>query len=211
MSAVGALAVYGLMWLGYVLDWAWLAAVDATALDLTYGFGATRPGWIHAWDVFCVVFGPTAFRVVAAILILVALIGRTLRTAVFLLVTVELSGLVTAVAKLAVQRPRPSSAFVEESYTSFPSGHALGVMTGVLALLVVFWPRMRPPTRFWAAMCGAVIVVAVGVGRVVLHVHHPSDVVAGWALGYAYFVICVMLLPPVRAADEIPAVPGSAH
>ena len=36
-------------------------------------------------------------------------------------------------------------------------------------------------------MLGAVLVVAIGIGRVVLNVHHPSDVLAGWALGYAYF------------------------
>jgi len=30
--------------------------------------------------------------------------------------------------------------------------------------------------------------LAIGIGRVVLNVHYPSDVLAGWALGYAYFV-----------------------
>jgi undecaprenyl-diphosphatase len=58
---------------------------------------------------------------------------------------------------------------------------------------------------------GVLIVVAVGVGRVVLNVHHPSDVVAGWALGYVWFVLSLWLLPPrLTPADETPAVRDSS-
>jgi membrane-associated phospholipid phosphatase len=49
---------------------------------------------------------------------------------------------------------------------------------------------------------------------VVLNVHHPSDVLAGWALGYAYFVACVLMVPPARpitVADETPAVPDNVR
>ena len=58
---------------------------------------------------------------------------------------------------------------------------------------------MRRPLRLWLITLGAVAVVAIGVGRVVLNVHHPSDVVAGWALGYAYFVACLLMVPPSAA------------
>jgi membrane-associated phospholipid phosphatase len=59
-----------------------------------------------------------------------------------------------------------------------------------------------------------VVVVAIGVGRVVLNVHHPTDVVAGWALGYAYFVLCLLLVTPTRpvtVADETPVTPGTSR
>ena len=129
------------------------------------------------------------------------------------MISVELGGLVTEIAKQAADRPRPASALVCASSTSFPSGHAVGVMVGVLALLTVIWPTVRRPLRIWLIALGAVVVVAIGVGRVVLNVHHPSDVVAGWALGYAYYVACLLMVPPspLRAADEIPAAPGSAR
>lgn len=40
----------------------------------------------------------------------------------------------------------------------------------------------------------------------------PSDVLAGWALGYAYFIVCLLALPPwtVTAADGTPPAPGNA-
>ena len=77
--------------------------------------------------------------------------------------------------------------------TSFPSGHALGVMVGVLALLTVAWPLLADRWRIPLAVLGGVVVVAVGIGRVALNVHHPSDVVAGWALGYLYYLLCVAI------------------
>jgi undecaprenyl-diphosphatase len=36
---------------------------------------------------------------------------------------------------------------------------------------------------------------------VVLNVHHPSDVLAGWALGLLYYLICVVLVPPRVSTD----------
>jgi undecaprenyl-diphosphatase len=80
-------------------------------------------------------------------------------------------------------------------------------MVGVLALLTVVLPVIHRPLRVWLVAIGALTVIAIGVGRVVLNVHHPSDVVAGWALGYAYFVACVLMVPPSRpvtVTDEIP-------
>ncbi|MFY1621060.1 phosphatase PAP2 family protein, partial [Micromonospora sp. WMMD736] len=152
------------------------------------------------------------FRVVTLILIVVALVRRRLRLALFLVVTIELSGPLTELAKYLADRPRPATAFVDAASTAFPSGHALGVLVAVLALLTVAWPTLRRPLRTWLVVLGAVVVIAIGVGRVVLNVHHPSDVLAGWALGYAYFAACVLLIrPSITAADEIPAVPGSAR
>jgi undecaprenyl-diphosphatase len=132
----------------------------------------------------------------------------------FLVLTIELSAVTTELAKFLVNRPRPDTALVHALSTSFPSGHALGVMVSVLALSALAWPGIRPQLRAWWVAAGVLVVVAIGVGRVVLNVHHPSDVVAGWALGYAWFVAVYLLYPPyppVTAADETPAVRGSAR
>ena len=128
-----------------------------------------------------------------------------MHAALFLVITVELSGLITEIAKQAADRPRPSTAFVYAQSTSFPSGHAVGVMIGVLALLTVAWPTVRRPLRTWLVALGAWSSSRSGSGRVVLNVHYPSDVLAGWALGYAYFVACLLMVPPwlpLTAADK---------
>jgi membrane-associated phospholipid phosphatase len=212
-SAAVAIAVYALMWVGYVLQWNWLTTIDSSALDALHRYGVAHPTWVTSWNMFCTVLGPTAFRLLALVMIVVALVRRNLRVALFLVISVELSGLVIEIAKQAADRPRPVSALVPAPLTAFPSGHAIGVMIGVLALLTVALPVVRRPLRAWLVALGVVVVIAVGIGRVVLNVHHPSDVLAGWALGYAYFVACLLMVPPSRpitVTDETPAAPGTA-
>ncbi|GJF19550.1 phosphatase PAP2 family protein [Mycolicibacterium cyprinidarum] len=223
-----AIGLYALMWLGYAENWAWLARVDAWVLEPMDRVGAAHPGWVTAWNFFCTVLGPNAFRLVVLVVIVVALVRRHVRIAMFLFITVELSGVVNEIAKVLVDRPRPATAMVWAYGTSFPSGHAMGAMVAVLALLTVVLPVVRASRRGWLIAIGIGLVVGIGVGRVALNVHHPSDVIAGWALGYAYFVACVLMLPPrgrpprsriaqreaqdpITHRDETPAVPDSAR
>lgn len=213
-SAVLAVAVYALMWIGYGLHWTWLAEFDTAGLTRPYRYDVAHPDWVAGWDLFCTVLSPVAFRIAALAAIVVALVRRQLRVALFLLLAIELSALVTVVAKNLADRPRPATALTHAPSTSFPSGHALGAMVGVLALLTVAWPLLRAPLRTWLAVAGAIVVVAIGVGRVVLNVHHPSDVVAGWALGYVYFVICWLVVrpyPTITEADGTPVAPDIAR
>lgn len=216
-TAVLAAAVFALMWVGYVRHWGWLVELDARGLAGPYRYGSAHPAWVTAWDVFCAVFGPVTFRFAGAVVIVIALVRKHFRIALFVLLTVELSGVVTQLTKQLVDRPRPATALVYTPSSSFPSGHALGVMVSVAALLVVVWPLVRHGLRGWLVVAGAVLVVAIGVGRVVLNVHHPSDVAAGWALGYAYFAMCLLAAPPYPERqgeplrDETPVAPGSAR
>ena len=212
-SATLAIAVYALMWVGYASQWNWLMTIDTSWLDALHRYDVAHPGWVNAWNGFCTVLGPTVFRLVTLVVIIFALVRRNLRVALFLVISVELSGLITEIGKQAANRPRPATALVSAPSSSFPSGHALGVMVAVLALLTVVLPVIHRPLRAWLVALGALTVIAIGVGRVVLNVHHPSDVLAGWALGYAYFVVCLLMVPPSRpvtVADETPAALGSA-
>ena len=214
VSAALAVAVYALMWIGYASNWHWLTTIDSSWLAVGHRYSVAHPGRVAAWNVFCTVLGPTAFRLMALIVIIVALVHRNLRVALFLVISVELSGIITEIAKYAANRPRPATALVSAPSASFPSGHALGVMVGVLALLTVILPVVRRPLRGWLIALGAAVVILIGAGRVVLNVHYPSDVVAGWAFGYAYFVVCLLMVPPpqpVTVTDETPAAPGTAR
>lgn len=211
--AVLAFAVYALMWVGYALQWEWLDTVDSSSLEALHGYGIRHPGWVDFWYVFCAAFGPAAFRLLGVVVIVIALVRRNLRSALFVVISLELSGLVTQVAKELAERPRPGSALVYAPSSSFPSGHAVGVMIGVLTLCTVALPLLRPRLRLVTMVAGAVIVVAIGFGRVALNVHYPSDVVAGWALGYLYVVACLFMLrpSPLTAVVETPEAPGTGR
>lgn len=192
--ALAAVVCYAAMWLGFRQDWGWLHTADWALLDAAHDVGVKHPGWVRFWQDVCVVFGPSAFRLAAMVAAVLELVRRRLRPALFLLVAVELGGLVSRLAKHLGDRTRPDTRLVAVPESSFPSGHALAVMVGVLALLTVVWPLLHRSARITAGTAGAVIVLAVGIGRVALNVHHPSDVLAGWALGYLWFLVCAQLL-----------------
>jgi len=93
------------------------------------------------------------------------------------------------VLKVLYDRPRPSTvpAIVTSQSPAFPSGHALSAFAiyGTLAYLVA---RLEPTpglrTATW--IITALIILAVGVSRVYLGVHYPSDVIAGFAIALAW-------------------------
>ena len=62
---------------------------------------------------------------------------------------------------------------------SFPSGHALNSVVIVLAVLIVLWPGLSRSRRVAAGTGAALLVLVVGVDRVALGVHFPTDVVGG--------------------------------
>lgn len=194
---LAAAAVYGLLWLGYHQGWP--DRVDSPTLAAAHAIGVAHPGWVRFWDVFSTVFAPVTFRLVGLVVAAVALVRRRLRAVLFILVALETGELLTRVAKGLADRPRPATALVHAGSSSFPSGHALGAMLGVTVLLTVVLPLLSGATRTAAVVTGALLVVAVGAARVALNVHHPSDVLAGWALGYLWFAVWVRLLRPAAA------------
>ncbi len=206
MAEALAALLYAVMWVGYLQQWSWLTAIDEWSLRSMHSIGVSHPAWVSAWNWVCTIGSPAVFRLLTVVLIVWLLIRREARPALFLVFSVELSGVLTELAKTLAGRPRPATALVEAWSTSFPSGHALGVLVSVLALLAVLLPRLGASWQAPLKIAGAVIVVVIGVGRVVLNVHHPSDVIAGWALGYLYYLAC---LPLLTAKAEKPAELGT--
>lgn len=88
---------------------------------------------------------------------------------------------------------------------SLPSGHALRSMVLGLGVVYVSPMRLRRP-----ALIGiAAVLLAIGVSRVYLGHHHPSDVVAGWFAGLA-LVVALSLIPPFGPASIRSAIAGGS-
>lgn len=97
------------------------------------------------------------------------------------------AGVVASVAKVAVGRQRPpvSLHLVTETEPSFPSGHTTDA-TAVyltLALVVAITVLRSPRARAGIVAAAMALAGAIGLSRLVLGVHWPSDVIAGWSLG----------------------------
>jgi undecaprenyl-diphosphatase len=115
--------------------------------------------------------------------------------------------------KFAFARARPAVFFgTDPSSFSFPSGHALASLCfyGVVAILVA--QRLSsPPAR--AAVWGAsgVMIVLIGLSRVYIGLHYPSDVLGGYLIGLAWLgaLRAVDLFPPPAGPETSPIMPIS--
>ena len=105
--------------------------------------------------------------------------------------------LLNTVLKLAYNRPRPSivEAVTDVYSASFPSGHAMSSMV-VFSCVAYLVGRLEPKrsVKYTLWIFAAVLIIAVGISRMYLGVHYPSDVIAGYAAGLAWlgFVIATM-------------------
>jgi membrane-associated phospholipid phosphatase len=200
--AVAAVVVYAVMWLGYRQNWAWLDKVDWSLLNAAHSIGIKHQVWVRFWDGVSFVLGPIPLRLLGVIGAVVSVVKRNVRAALLLLTCLPLSGFVTVAAKSLANRPRPVTALVTVVETSFPSGHALEAMAGALALLTIVLPLLGRSARRIAVAVAALSVLAVGTARVALNVHNPSDVMAGWALGYLYFLLCLLIIRPTALSQR---------
>lgn len=131
------------------------------------------------------------------------------RYAVFLIASTASGTLVTHSLKLLFSRERPDllEHLLDTHTASFPSGHAAMSAIFYIALATIL-ARLVPVYRGRVAilMVGILLALTVGVSRIWLGVHWPSDVLAGWAVAAFWLGICLMLLD---RADERTAA-GSA-
>ncbi|BBY23188.1 phosphatase PAP2 family protein [Mycobacterium stomatepiae] len=195
-AALAAVAVYALMWVGYRQDWGWLHWLDWSLLNASHDAAVKHPAWVSFWEVVTYVLGPVGLRLLDTVAAVVALVRRNVRAALVLLACGPLNSLVTHAAKSLADRPRPSTMLVPIAQTSFPSGHALETTASVLALLAFVVPMMSVTAGRIAMTVSALIMLVVGASRVALNVHYPSDVLAGWAFGYLYVLVCLAVFHP---------------
>ncbi|OCB20392.1 hypothetical protein A5674_05120 [Mycobacterium malmoense] len=198
--ALAAAAAYALMWVGYSHGWHWEQRMDWSLLDAARDSAVKHPFWVRFWAGVSFALGPVPLRVLGTVAAVVALAMRRVRAGLLLLACAPLSGLVTVAAKALADRPRPPTMLVAASETSFPSGHALEVTAALLAALSLLVSGASRAVRGVALAVVALGVLTVGISRVALNVHYPSDVVAGWSLGYLYFLLCFTVIRPPAAA-----------
>lgn len=82
---------------------------------------------------------------------------------------------------------------------SFPSGHALGALVAyvLLAYLVVRLQAGRG-LQYLTVGFAVLVVTMIGLTRIYLGVHYPSDVLAGYAVGLAWVALCALALEALR-------------
>lgn len=174
-------------------SWGWLSWLDTT---LGRDIIENRNAFLTPLFIALTELG--GFAITVLLLLVAGLYAyrwrKRLDLAVWLLLTVALgAGALNQFFKFLFKRPRPAIEHltVQGGY-SFPSGHSMGaiILYGALVFLVVQLGRKRA-SKWLALLTAALLIAAVGISRIYLGVHYPSDVIGGFSLGAAWLAVCI--------------------
>jgi undecaprenyl-diphosphatase len=172
-----------------------LVLLFRTAGDLSDPLG---PPWLEeAVRDFTALGGVAVLTLITLAVIGFLLVARSPRAAIAVAAAVSGGMLISSLLKLSFDRPRPD--LVPHGpivYTSsFPSGHSM-MAAAVYLTLGTMVARVLPDMRMRAYVISVSIAVSilVGLSRVYLGVHWPTDVLAGWVLGASWALICGVLM-----------------
>ena len=152
------------------------------------------PRWLRiaALDITALGSGIVLGLAVTAITGVLLLQGMT-RTALFILVASVGGWILNNGLKELFGRARPAVVphLSEVASLSFPSGHAMTSAAVYLTLGVLLMRLVeRPITKFYCFGVAMLATLLIGSTRVYLGVHYPTDVLAGWLIGFAWALLC---------------------
>lgn len=168
---------------------------------------AIGPSWLE--EAMRDVTSLGSFSVLTLIVVFVVgflLITRRRLDALYLLAAVGTGTVLSMVLKAVFDRPRPELAASARIFSpSFPSGHATisAVVFLTLGALLASEVQSRALAVFFVGSA-TTLTVLVGLTRIYLGVHYPTDVAAGWALGASWALLCWALLAALRRRSAAP-------
>jgi undecaprenyl-diphosphatase len=187
VALMGALvAALCLVWLGAKVDRGETAPFDANVRRSIHSISS--PGMTQLLSAITSLGSQAVVIVASACFGIVMFLRRRLDRALLVVVTMSGAEVLLSILKNHFHRQRPEPFFdtsLPPSY-SFPSGHALLSFCcyGLLAAFgSVYWRRR---IRWVIGICAAALILAIGVSRIYLGVHYPTDVIAGYLTAIAW-------------------------
>ena len=155
-----------------------------------------KPAIVDAARDLTALGGVTVLAMVVSAVVGFLLISHKRGAALLVIVAVGGGLVIGSTLKYVVHRPRPPREY-QEAYVftaSYPSGHSM--LSAVTYLTLGALLAQVSPGRLLRFYIVAVAVVAtflVGLSRVYLGVHWPTDVLAGWTAGLLWSIICLLV------------------
>jgi undecaprenyl-diphosphatase len=165
------------------------------------------PPWMEEMARDITALGSFAVLSIVVSAVVIYLLMAQQRAAAFWILAAVCGGVIlNNLLKMVYERPRPDlvSHAARVFTTSFPSGHAtLSAITYLTlgALLASLHDSLRFEAYFLSL--AILLTVAVGVSRVYLGVHYPTDVLAGWCIGAAWAALCWTIVRWLQRRGEI--------
>jgi undecaprenyl-diphosphatase len=166
------------------------------------------PSWVEEMARDLTAMGSFIVLGILVALVVFYLLAKGKRGAALLTLVSVLGGsAISLVLKSGFNRPRPDLSPVAEVFTSsFPSGHAM-VSTVVYLTLAAILSRLSSDRSLDRFFMGSAIVLTllIGLTRIYLGVHYPTDVLAGWCLGAAWALLCFLVASILQRRGKVEA------
>jgi undecaprenyl-diphosphatase len=106
--------------------------------------------------------------------------------------------------KQIFQRQRPLAPVIKGvTGYSFPSGHSLSTFVFSSILIYIIWhSNFKLSTKWILAILLSLFSVTVGISRVILKVHYPTDVLASFCVGIVWVIVCLAILQKINKAKS---------
>ncbi|WP_289137967.1 phosphatase PAP2 family protein [uncultured Brevibacillus sp.] len=169
-----------------------LTAFDSYVIEKVQSL--ITPKLTSVMQVFTALASTWSLVTLAAISIVIMLWQHKRWEALFLLLALGGGVGFNLLLKWLYRRERPSiHRLVEESGYSFPSGHSMAafIFFGMMAMLLTLFVVSRA-VKIVILLAAVVLILLVGISRIYLGVHYPSDVLAGFTAGGVWLVMCLL-------------------
>jgi membrane-associated phospholipid phosphatase len=188
--------------------------VDLTLLNQTHTLAS--PAVTTVMQTITMLGSAQALSIVVLASALILLLRRAPVEALGLVAAFAGAGLLDALLKLWFHRERPSVqwALAQESTFSFPSGHA---MLSLVIYGMILYLILRLSHSFLLSLAAGLIalplILGIGVSRVYLGVHYPSDILAGYLAGALWLLAVILSLEALHRLfpTRVLAVTEPAH
>ena len=140
-------------------------------------------------------FGAEYLLITASLMTIFLVYRRHKQEAVLFSLVLSMGFILNTILKHLTQRPRPNiSQLTSSTFSSFPSGHAMNsfVFYTLLAYYTYHFTRSKKLSLIVSVVAFTAIVL-IGFSRVYLGVHYPSDVLAGYLVGFWWFVTAIVI------------------
>ena len=123
--------------------------------------------------------------IVLSILSLFGLIWKR-KESFYVVGTLGVSTIINLILKNIIRRDRPITLrLIEETGYSFPSGHAMGSMAFYGSIIVLIKnSKLDKKYKYLINCLLSLIIFLIGISRIYLGVHYPSDILGGWIIGF---------------------------
>lgn len=192
-TVIAVVAFLSFLYLSHEVNETTLPIIDRELSNLLYSYRS--PVLTQIMLLFTFLGGNIMLTISSLALFLLLFIKNYRHEASLFGVTFVMGCILNLLLKEIIGRARPDmSPLIHEMYYSFPSGHSMNslVFYALLAYLTYHFTRSISRTVFVSSLC-ILLILMIGLSRIYLGVHYPSDIMAGYLAGVTWFITVLVI------------------